>query len=196
MNYFFKIWHHLILIIISYYNFFKGVMIKNIFGFNHLSHFVSQITNPIMLMKYYGADIGKGTLVYPGIVLHGALDSYKNLKIGCECRILRNVTIDLTDKVILEDSVSLGFNSVLITHQTAHASPTFDMEDQKNTLVSSSGSIIIKKGAVIFTNVTLLMGVEIGSCGIISAGSVISQNTEANGVYIGNPARLIKKLEI
>ena len=88
----------------------------------------------------------------------------------------------------------MGFNSVLITHQTAHASPTFDVENN-NALVSNNGSIVIKEGAVIFTNVTLLMGIEIGSCCVISAGSVISQNTESNGVYIGNPARLIKRLE-
>ena len=195
MNYFFKVLHHLIFLNSNYYNFFKGVMIKNVFGFNHLSHFISKINHPIMLIQYYGADIGKGTLIYPGIILHGASNSYKNLKIGCECRVLRNVTIDLTDKVIIEDSVSLGFNSVLITHQTAHASPTFDAENGNNTLASGKGSIIIKKGAVIFTNVTLLMGIQVGSCCVISAGSVISQNTESNGVYIGNPARLIKRLE-
>lgn len=43
-------------------------------------------------------------------------------------------------------------------------------------------------------NVTITKGVTIGSRVVVGANSVVTKNLESNGVYAGNPARLVKKI--
>ena len=48
---------------------------------------------------------------------------------------------------------------------------------------------IIKKGASIGSNATILCGIEIGENAVIGAGSVVTKNVEPNTTVKGNPAR-------
>ena len=51
---------------------------------------------------------------------------------------------------------------------------------------------IIKKGASIGANATILAGITLGENCMIGAGSVITKDIPANAVVIGNPARIIR----
>ncbi len=55
---------------------------------------------------------------------------------------------------------------------------------------------IIKFGARIGAGVKILPGITIGENCVIGVGSVVTKNTLLCGVYIGNPARYIKSVEI
>lgn len=55
--------------------------------------------------------------------------------------------------------------------------------------------IRIEEGCWLGANVTVLPGVTIGHGTIIGAGSVVIKNCEANSLYAGNPAKLIKKYD-
>ena len=48
---------------------------------------------------------------------------------------------------------------------------------------------IVRKGASIGSNATVLCGIEIGENAIVGAGSVVTRNVPANATVYGNPAR-------
>ena len=48
---------------------------------------------------------------------------------------------------------------------------------------------IVKKGASIGSNATILCGIEIGENAIVGAGSVVTKNVPANTTVYGNPAK-------
>jgi len=55
--------------------------------------------------------------------------------------------------------------------------------------------VVIKKGAVISVGCIIIAGVTIGENSIVGAGSVVSQDVPDYCVVIGNPARIVKKIE-
>ena len=58
-----------------------------------------------------------------------------------------------------------------------------------------SSPIKVSDGCWIGANVTILPGVTIGKGCIIGAGSVVTKDCEPNSIYVGAPAKLLRKLE-
>ena len=56
------------------------------------------------------------------------------------------------------------------------------------------GLPIIKKGASIGANATILAGVTIGENAMIGAGSVVTKDVPANTVWYGNPAKFVREV--
>jgi len=52
--------------------------------------------------------------------------------------------------------------------------------------------IVIEDDVWIGTGVSILDGVKIAKGSVIGAGSVVTKSTEPYGIYVGNPARLVK----
>jgi acetyltransferase-like isoleucine patch superfamily enzyme len=104
--------------------------------------------------------------------------------------------------------VSINYNSILYGHGgltigdntriAAHCMfiPMNHNYDDLNILIKDQG--ITKKGIVIGSDVwigarvTVLDGVIIGNGVVVGAGSLVCKNLSPNGVYVGNPAHLIK----
>jgi acetyltransferase-like isoleucine patch superfamily enzyme len=53
---------------------------------------------------------------------------------------------------------------------------------------------VIRRGAKIGANVTILPGVVIGENALVGAGSVVAKDVPAGAVVVGNPARVIRKI--
>lgn len=56
--------------------------------------------------------------------------------------------------------------------------------------------IIIKDDAWIGAGAIILPDIEIGECSIVAAGAVVTHNVPAYTVVAGNPARVIKRIEL
>jgi acetyltransferase-like isoleucine patch superfamily enzyme len=86
--------------------------------------------------------------------------------------------------ITLEDNVLIGPKVNLIT--TNH--PT-EPGQRRNTI---SHPIIIRQGAWLGANATVMPGVTIGENAIVGAGAVVTKDVAANTIVAGVPARVVK----
>jgi UDP-2-acetamido-3-amino-2,3-dideoxy-glucuronate N-acetyltransferase len=135
--------------------------------------------------------IGRGTKIWHfSHVMAGA-------EIGAECNLGQNVfvasTVRVGDRVKIQNNVSLydGVKleaevfcgpSVVFTNVINPRSFIRRREEFKKTLV--------RKGATLGANATILCGLTIGCCAFIGAGSVVTKNVPDYGLVYGNPAQL------
>ena len=77
----------------------------------------------------------------------------------------------------------------------AHNNPTANLFLKQGDYPRKTGEIRIKSGAVINPGAIITLGVTIGKNSIISSGSVVSQNIPDYCVVVGNPARIVKKID-
>jgi acetyltransferase-like isoleucine patch superfamily enzyme len=135
------------------------------------------------------AKIGDDTKIWQFcVVLEGAKIG-KNCNINSHCFIENDVVVgdnvtvkcgvQLWDGVNVEDNVFIGPN-VTFTNDKYPRSKQYPEEFQKT---------IIRKGASIGANSTILSGIEIGENAMIGAGSVVTKNVQANTLWYGNPAK-------
>lgn len=100
--------------------------------------------------------------------------------LGDNVRVQNNVSI--YDEVILEDDVFCGPSMVF----TNVINPRSHVQRKDEYLKT-----IVRKGASIGANATIVCGNEIGSYAFIGAGAVITKEVKAYALVVGNPARQI-----
>jgi len=90
-------------------------------GCFELSAYLQQCWSPDLtkeILGRYGADIHPDTWpMGPHLTLHEYGRDYSNLSVGAYSHIGREVFLDLSDRIIIEGSVSLGMRSVVLTHR-------------------------------------------------------------------------------
>ena len=137
-----------------------------------------------------GAVIGKGTRVWAWCHL------MKGSSVGEHCNIGENVFMESGVKlgnnvkvknnvaiytgVLSEDDVFIGPNVVF----TNVANPRSFIERK-----SEFKQTVIKKGATIGANATIVCGNDIGEYAFVGAGSVVTKSVPAYTMVIGNPAK-------
>ena len=125
---------------------------------------------------------------------------FPKAKIGENCNICANVLIEndviignnvtvksgvqLWDGIVIEDNVCIGPNATF-TNDIFPRSKNPDWELKKTK---------IKKGASIGANATILCGTTIGENAMIGAGSVVTKDIPANEIWVGNPAKFLRKI--
>ncbi len=101
-----------------------------------------------------------------------------------------NVTIksgvQVWDGITIEDNVFIGAN-VTFTNDRYPRSKNHNW-----TLLRT----IVKKGASIGAGSTILPGLTIGEFAFVGAGSVVTKDIPSGELWVGNPARFIKKVII
>jgi acetyltransferase-like isoleucine patch superfamily enzyme len=117
----------------------------------------------------------------------------RGVKIGKNCHISPYVLIDLLypQLVTIGDNVTIGSNTLIF----AHANPTTNLFLKKNGYARRVESIHIKSGAVLFPGCIITAGVTIGQNALVSAGSVVFEDIPDFCVVVGNPARVVKKID-
>ena len=138
--------------------------------------------------------IGNNTSVWQFCVI------LRNAQIGSDCnincqvfiendvKIGDNVTIkpgvQIWDGITLEDHVFVGPN-VTFTNDHFPKSKNKEFEMRKT---------LVKTGASIGANSTILGGITLGENCLIGAGSLVTKDIPANEVWVGNPAKFLKNI--
>ena len=101
-----------------------------------------------------------------------------NVKVGNKCKIQNNVSV--YKGVTLEDEVFCG-PSMVFTNVMNPRAGVEKKSEFKNTL--------IKKGATLGANCTIVCGIEIGEYAFVGAGAVVNKNVKPFALMVGVPAR-------
>ncbi len=136
-------------------------------------------------------QIGEGTRIWQFCVV------FAKAKIGENCNICANVLIEsdvvignnvtvksgvqLWDGVRIEDNVFIGPNATF----------TNDLMPRSKVYPEQFLQTVIKAGASIGANATLLPGITIAEGAMIGAGAVVTRSVPSNAIVVGNPARII-----
>lgn len=121
-----------------------------------------------------GARIGKGVSLGQNVFVGN------KVVIGDNCKIQNNVSV--YDNVTLEEGVFCG-PSMVFTNVYNPRSLIERKSEYRDTLV--------KKGATLGANCTIVCGVTIGEYAFVGAGAVINKSVPAYALVVGVPARQI-----
>ena len=139
-----------------------------------------------------GAQIGAGTKIWhfchimPGAVIGERSSLGQNVvvmsgtRIGDNCKIQNNVSI--YEGVELEDDVFCG-PSMVFTNVINPRSHVSRKHEYRRTLV--------KRGATIGANATIVCGVTLGEYAFVGAGAVVTSDVLAYALMLGVPARRV-----
>lgn len=128
----------------------------------HFSHIMS------------GASVGQDCLLGQNVFIDNGVE------IGNRVKIQNNVSV--YSGVTCEDEVFIG-PSVVFTNVINPRAMISRKHEFKNTL--------IRKGATLGANATIICGIEIGCFSMIGAGAVVTSNVPDYALVVGNPASFI-----
>lgn len=137
-------------------------------------------------VNLYGCEIGDESKIGTFVEIQ------KGAKIGSRVKISSHTFI--CEGVTIEDEVFIGHGVMFINDKYPRSTTG------QGTLQTEADWVctptVIKRGASIGSNATILCGVTIGEGALVGAGSVVTHDVPAGSVVAGNPARPIQIREI
>lgn len=142
------------------------------------------------------APIPDSTKVWQYVVI------LKNAKVGNHCNICSHSFIEnevvIGDNVTIKCGVYLWDGVTIEDHVFVGPNVTFtnDLYPRSKQYPESFYKTRIKKNASIGAGAVIICGITIGENAMIGAGSVVTKNVPDNELWMGNPARFVRKIEI
>lgn len=148
-----------------------------------------------VLSDVQSKNIGEGTRVWQySVILDGAT-------IGKDCNVCAHTFIEsdvsigndvtikcgvfIWDGITIEDNVFIGPNVTF----------TNDKMPRSKKYPESFAKTLIKSGASIGANATILPGIVLGCNCMVGAGSVVTKDVPENAIVVGSPAKIIRYSE-
>lgn len=140
-----------------------------------------------VLLKSIAYKCGDNVAIYPGAYILNP----QFLSIGTNVSIHPMCYLECGKKpedIKIEDDVSIAHGVTIMSTTHTYNKRNINIKDQE----IKSKPVLIKSNVWIGAKVTILSGVIIESGCVIGANSVVTKNTEKNGVYVGAPVKKIK----
>ena len=138
-------------------------------------------------------QVGEGTRIWQYVVVLPGAAIGRDCNICSHCFIENKVVVgdrvtvkcgvQLWDGVTLEDDVFVGPNVTF----------TNDLNPRSRNAVALLPTLV-KKGASIGANATILPGLTIGEGAMVGAGAVVTKDVPPRSLVVGNPARVVRSL--
>ena len=118
-----------------------------------------------------GAAIGANTVIGKNVFVDAGVH------VGSGCKIQNNVSV--YSGVTIEDDVFVGPSATFTNDLVPRAFNT----EWKRT------DTLVRRGASIGANATIVCGVELGEYCMVAAGAVVTRNVDDQSLVVGSPAR-------
>lgn len=144
-----------------------------------------------LFLQLAGAKISKNSILTNVKFFNWHQRGPAGLKIGNECFIGDETLIDLYDRVILEDQVTIAQRVTILTHLNVG----YQNHPLQKYFPKKSQSVNFKSGCVVAAAATILPGITVGENSFVAAGSVVTEDVPARTLVAGVPAKVIRKIE-
>jgi UDP-2-acetamido-3-amino-2,3-dideoxy-glucuronate N-acetyltransferase len=132
-------------------------------------------------VNLYGCSVGDETLIGTFVEIQ------KGAAVGARCKISSHTFI--CEGVLVEDEVFVGHGVMFINDRRPRATRADGTPQAEGDWTLER--TIVRRGASIGSNATILCGVEIGERATVGAGAVVTRDVPAGAVVAGNPARVV-----
>lgn len=132
-----------------------------------------------LFLRLFGAQIGHGVIIKPRVIIKHPW----RLTIGENSWIGEGVWIDNLVEVVIGCNTCISQGAYLLTGNHDYKSTAF-------TLITKP--IKIEDGAWIGAGGIVCPGINVGRNAVLTVGSVLTRDAEANSIYTGNPAQQVK----
>lgn len=143
------------------------------------------------LADVHTTNIGEGTRIWQYVIVLANAKIGNNVNLCSHCLIENDVLIgdrvtlksgvQVWDGITIEDDVFVGPNVTF----------TNDLFPRSKIYPESFARTVIKKGASLGANSTVLPGLTIGTNAMVGAGAVVTRSIPPNAIVVGNPAKII-----
>ena len=135
-------------------------------------------------VNLYGCRVGDETRIGTFVEIQ------KGATVGARCKISSHTFI--CEGVTLEDEVFVGHGVMFTNDRWPRATrPDGTPQTEADWTLEHT---VVRRGASIGSNATILCGLEIGERAIVGAGAVVTKSVPPGAVVAGNPARVIKSV--
>lgn len=133
------------------------------------------------LINAYACSIGRDTRVGPFVEIQ------RGVSIGARCKISSHAFI--CEGVTIEDEV-------MIAHGVMFTNDLFPKATAEGGGLAREGdwtmcATLVRRGASIGSNATIVGGVTIGAGALVAAGAVVTSNVPDHALVVGSPARVV-----
>ena len=147
-------------------------------------------------------ELGRDVKIYGFVNLYGCrvgdetrigtfVEIQKGATVGARCKISSHTFV--CEGVTLEDEVFVGHGVMFINDRVPRATSADGAPQTEDDWTLER--TVVRRGASIGSNATVLCGLEIGERAVVGAGAVVTRSVPAGAVVAGNPARVIGSAE-
>lgn len=134
---------------------------------------------------WHFCHIQSGAIIGKKCSLGQNVNISNNVVIGDDCKIQNNVAV--YEGVTIENGVFLGPSCVFTNDLTPRARYPKGHDNYRKTLV--------KEGASVGANATIVCGHTVGKCAMVAAGAVVTKDVPDYALVAGVPAKVIGKVD-
>jgi UDP-2-acetamido-3-amino-2,3-dideoxy-glucuronate N-acetyltransferase len=136
-------------------------------------------------VNLYGCEIGEESKIGTFVEIQKGAKIGRRVKISSHSFVCEGVTI--------EDEVFIGHGVMFINDKYPRATTgSGDLQTEADWAVVPT---LVKRGASIGSNASILCGVTVGERAVVGAGSVVSRDVPDGAIVAGNPARVLRYVE-
>ena len=134
---------------------------------------------------WHFCHIQSGTVIGSQCSMGQNVNVGNNVTIGDNVKIQNNVSV--YEGVVLEDGVFCGPSCVFTNDLTPRSFYPKGSSNYKKT--------VVKHGATLGANSTIVCGTTIGEWAMVGAGAVVTKDVPPYALVVGNPARVVGKVD-